>query len=377
MVSLARASLRYEWRRFLPAVLAVGFSGLLIMVSGGLMLGIFSAMCSFINFSGAELWVGFRDTPSFDQARLIPARLETEIRMHPEVMRVEPFLFGGGDWRRPDGQMVSVLLVGVDTSDDALMLKRALSPALRRAIEMPDAVLVDAAELAKLGVKLGDEAELAGKRVKVAGVTHGLRALGGANVIASVQTTRRISPWLRIFDDQTAYFLVGLRDPTRAEVVRDALQPRGSFRPFSVWTSQEFADKTERYWIFESGAGAGFLFSTLIGIVIGIAITAQTLSAAINASLREYATLRALGVSLRKLRWVVFEQAAWIGAAGFVFALLATAAVVALARASDTAIKLPPNLVVATGVLLMGASIGAGVFALRILARSEPASLLR
>ena len=38
MVSLARATLRHEWRRFLAAVLAVAFSGLLVLVQLGLRL---------------------------------------------------------------------------------------------------------------------------------------------------------------------------------------------------------------------------------------------------------------------------------------------------------------------------------------------------
>ena len=37
MVSLARASLRYEAKRFLPAALAVAFSGLLMLVQLGLL----------------------------------------------------------------------------------------------------------------------------------------------------------------------------------------------------------------------------------------------------------------------------------------------------------------------------------------------------
>jgi putative ABC transport system permease protein len=37
MISLARASLIYEWRRYLAAVFALGFSALLIYIQTGLM----------------------------------------------------------------------------------------------------------------------------------------------------------------------------------------------------------------------------------------------------------------------------------------------------------------------------------------------------
>src|SRR6185437_16088020 len=43
MVGLARKTLIYEWRKFLPAALAVAFSGLLLLMMTALMFGIFSS----------------------------------------------------------------------------------------------------------------------------------------------------------------------------------------------------------------------------------------------------------------------------------------------------------------------------------------------
>ena len=43
MIALARKTLVYEWRRFVPVVLAVGFSGLMLVVQAALVLGIFGA----------------------------------------------------------------------------------------------------------------------------------------------------------------------------------------------------------------------------------------------------------------------------------------------------------------------------------------------
>ncbi len=42
IVALARKTLIYEWRKFLPAALAVAFSGLLLLMMTALMFGIFS-----------------------------------------------------------------------------------------------------------------------------------------------------------------------------------------------------------------------------------------------------------------------------------------------------------------------------------------------
>ena len=90
MVSLARASLRYEAKRFLPAALAVAFSGLLMLVQLGLLLGMFGTVSTVIDYAKADLWVGFAATPSFDLGRPIAVRHESSLRMNPEVVTVEP-----------------------------------------------------------------------------------------------------------------------------------------------------------------------------------------------------------------------------------------------------------------------------------------------
>ena len=77
MVSLARATLVYEWRRFLAAMLAVAFSGLLVLVQLGLLVGMFGTVAVYIDESDAELWVGFAGTQSVDLGKPFNAQVAT------------------------------------------------------------------------------------------------------------------------------------------------------------------------------------------------------------------------------------------------------------------------------------------------------------
>lgn len=56
-VSLARAGLRHEGRRYLAAVLAITFASMLIAIQMGLLLGMFGTVSSVIDRSDAELWI--------------------------------------------------------------------------------------------------------------------------------------------------------------------------------------------------------------------------------------------------------------------------------------------------------------------------------
>lgn len=377
MISLARATLLYEWRRFLPATLAVAFAGLLVLVSLALLLGMFATVAVYIEKSGADLWVGYRDTPSVDLGRGIATRNEVFLRMHPQVQRVEPYLWTAADWRRPDGQAVSGFVIGVDTRPAGLTFSRLLTPAQRAALDEPDTVIIDVADLRKLGVHVGERAELNRRSVKVIDAVRGIRAIGGANILASLATARYVDPDLKANDGYAAYLLVKLRDPRGALTVRNELQPRGAYRPYTVWTATEFSEQSQSYWLLESGAGTGVLFSAALGFLVGVVITSQTLMAAITSSLREYAALRALGVSIRSLRSIVLEQSFWIGLVGLCITAAGTAAVWAVAYANHVAFAAPLWAIVTTAVLIMVIAGGSGLLALRALTRAEPATLLR
>lgn len=376
-VSLARSSLLYEWKRYLPAILAVAFAGLLMIVQLGLLLGIFSTVSVVVDRARADLWVGFPNTPSFDLGRTIAERQEMVLRMHPEVVAVEPMIVGYADWRGPKGNPVSAVIIGIDPHADSVGTPDNFPASLRLALQEPDSVAVDEVDLRKLGVRVGEAGEINGKQGKIVGVVSGFRNIGGAYMFCSVSTARRMLGLFGMEPGFTTYLLVKLADPRRAERVRDQLQPGGAHPPFTVWTAPEFSARSQSYWLTESGAGASFGFSTLLGLTVGIVITSQTLMAAIMASLREYATLRALGVSRRALAAVVVEQSWWVGLIGLVLAAFATAIVWALARLQHVGMVLPWWGIVGTVVISIIVALGSSVFALRALFRAEPAELLR
>lgn len=377
MVSLARATLIYEWRRFLAAILAVSFSGLLVLIQVALLLGTFSTVSSYIDYSKADLWIGYRNTQSVDLGRNIPASNEVFIRMHPEVRQVERLLLWYGDWRRPDGVVISVYVVGIDTRPNGLALARRISLEQRAALNTPDTVLIDVAEARKLQAEIGTVVEINGRRVKVAGIVSGLRAIGGANVIASLATTERLLDSTSRVAQEATYFLARLVDGAKVEDVRDALAPRGSRQPFSVWEASAFSWQSQTYWLLESGAGTGAGFASMLGLMVGILITSQTLRAAILTSLREYATLRALGVSLRSLRAVVLEQSFWVGLIGLSVTAVTTLGVAILAEQAQVAMLFPSWLIVSTALLTILIALGSGLLALKPLFQAEPAALLR
>ena len=110
-MSLARATLRHEWRRFLPGVLSVAFAGVLMLVQLGLLLGMFGTVTVLVDDSNANLWVSSPETQSFDQSREISAGIISLLRMNPAVQRTETLLTHDADWRSGKDVRVAVVLV--------------------------------------------------------------------------------------------------------------------------------------------------------------------------------------------------------------------------------------------------------------------------
>lgn len=377
MVALARKTLIYEWRRFLPAILAVGFAGLLQLLQAALVLGIFGSASVYITGSSADLWAGYPGTQSVNLGRPIDSGVEMRLRMDPDVTAVEPFHWVDADWRGPnDTGGVSVFVSGISTHADALMFAHALPAPLRARLDEPDAVIVDKADLDSLGVGIGDSAVINGHRVRVVGVSSGLRALGGVNVVASLATAASLDTDPTNINRMT-YFVARVRDPAQAGAVAERLRGDGSFGSYDVWTAKDFARRSQLYWMFDTGAGAGVLFLAGIVFLVGAVITSQTLVAAVIGSVREYATLNALGVGVGALRKVVMEQAFWVGAIGLAGSTVLGLLFLAIARSRSVPVALDPWVAMACLLLGMGLAIVSGLAAMRSLRRADPATLLR
>ena len=377
IVPLARKSLLHDWRRFLPAVVAVAFSGLLLLVQSALVLGIFGSAAVYIDSSRGDLWVGNPKTPTVEQGRILPLDTQVWLRLDPAVKRVEAFNWMEADWRsRADLAAITLFVSGVSTSADALLFARVLPAAMRARLDQPDSVIVDEADLDKLGVVVGDRPRINGHTVQVIGTISGLRTLGGVHMLTSLETAAKLQ-FAGPGDERVPYYVVSLHDPAQSTAARSRLEALGKTHGFAVWTSKVFSKKASDYWLFDTGAGLGVLFMAIIVSLVGAVITSQTLMGAVAGSAAEYAALQALGIGVPALRGVVLEQATWIGGFGLMLGAVGAFAALRLAQLYHVPVALDAWAALACVVLVLGISMISGWAAVRALRSADPASLLR
>src|SRR6267154_2074102 len=119
-MSYALTTLWYERQRYLPAVLAVAFSALLIALQCGLLLGLFSITSIPIDHTRADIWVGAPAVLSVDVGRAIPESYLARVASEPEVERSEVYIQGFAYWTKPNGGSELCIIIGSRLGDDAL-----------------------------------------------------------------------------------------------------------------------------------------------------------------------------------------------------------------------------------------------------------------
>jgi putative ABC transport system permease protein len=88
-VSLALATLVYEWRRYLAAITALALSGLLVLAQVGLFSGIIDSALAAVNRARADIFILDPKTEDMVQGwSSLPRRVEPMIYMNPEVVEV-------------------------------------------------------------------------------------------------------------------------------------------------------------------------------------------------------------------------------------------------------------------------------------------------
>ncbi len=372
IMSYALSTLWFERQRYLPAVLAVAFSCLLIALQCGLLLGLFSITSIPIDESSADIWVAHPDVPSVDLGIPIPEAWQSYLAM-PEIEHTEPYIEGFAYWKKPTGGTELVLIIGSRLGQDSIGAIRQLTPELRMRLSETSSAVIDEGEFARLGIqKVGDTAEILGKRVRIVGTVSGLRSLAGPYLFCSLDTARK---FLNPPPGQCTFILGKCRDKQDAPKIVERLKAHP--RKLYPFTTQDFSFHSQMHWLTKTKAGIALGLAAALGLLVGAVVTSQTLYSATVASLKEYAVLRALGIPRWRMGMMVVSQAFWVGIAGVTVAFPAIFGIAYLGSQVGAKVLLPYWLLIFAASVTLVMAMLSGLFALRSLRMIEPVTLLR
>ena len=348
--NLAIRTLMYDRGKLVAGLVGVIFSVVLVNVQGGLFIGLMSKSTLLVDRSGADIWVGQQGMHNVDFAHEIPQRWIHRIRGVEGVEEAEPMRIQFSEMTLPNGGFESVVVIGIDENSKFELGKAFdIVEGPSDALTFADAVIVDQCDADKLlDPAIGDVREIGGQRVKIAGKCRGILSF---LVTPYVFTSYERSAELTGTDpDMTSYFLVKISDQANVEEVCQKIRQR--LANVTVMPTGDYAATSLNFWMSRTGIGLSFGAATLMGLLVGLVMVAQTLYAMVLDRINEFATLKAIGATERELIMLLIAQSTVVAVIGIAIGTGMSALMQTMLSTPRSEISIPMKLYVASAVLV-------------------------
>jgi putative ABC transport system permease protein len=372
---IAWRNLVHDRVRLAVTLIGIAFSTILMGLQLGMLLNFMHTTSTVVDHAGADLWVAAHGVRSVDLATPLEERRRFQALAVDGVGVAEPYLLQFGFWKRADGVRETVIIVGVDPHAE-MGLPWAMLPgqSIHDALSIPDGVIIDRLYAAKLGVdSLGQLVEINDHRARVTGFTDGIRTFTQSPyVFTSLRNARSLT---NRTDVDITYVLIRLAEGGAPTAVAQALAAR--MPDVDVLRPGEFSIKSRSYWLFTTGAGTTMISSSILALLVGVVIVAQTLYASTMDRLPEYATIRAMGGPRSYLYKIVVKQAVIGGLLGYLFGIGIVVLLAYLARNSSASPEVPWWLASDIGIITVVMCIAASLVSLNKVTSIDPVKVFR
>jgi len=375
MALLARRNLFHDRVRFAVTLTGIVFALVLIVVQFGLFLGFTTTTSNNVDHSNADLWVVFHGVGYFDTGRMFSERKLYEILATPGVQQAEKYIQNFAYWKKPDGGVENVQVIGFHAGS-GLGEPWNVVQGTTLDVKQEDGIIVDELYKEKLGAsRIGDRVEIGDHRARVVGFTRGIRSFTTSPFVYTSFKNALNYTRPESHEDQLTYILIKVEPGFAIKEVQINIQTRVS--DVEVYTSGEFSSRTRFYWMFTTGAGLAVLTAALMGLVVGIAVVAQTIYAATMDHIREYGTLKAMGATNSYLYRVLIEQAVWSGTLGYGLALVIAHFIVESSEKGGALILVPLSMKMGMLFLAVAMCITAAMVSINKVTKLDPAMVFK
>lgn len=326
-----------------------------------------------IRHANVDIWLMAEQTPTFDYGSPIPVSRVHHARSVEGVSWSEGMIMTWSFWQRSDGRRVNVEVVGLD--GESVGGPWEMKESCVNAVHEPDSVIVDELFLSTLGVRqVGDEVELFGRRAVVRGISRNVRTFTASPfVFTSIHTARKYDSRYR--PDEVTYALIRCKPGYEPADVAAAL--RREVDHVEVLTTNEFENRTVKYWMLGTGVGITVVLTAGLGLLVSLVVTSQTLFTITQENLPHYVTLVALGFSRTKLTSWVVTQSVFLGGIGAALGGVGFAVASNVSMATPVPLETTPLIFASLVAVSLFCSVLSSMLSVRAIFRIDPVSVFR
>jgi putative ABC transport system permease protein len=373
MASIARKNLFHDKIRFVVALAGIAFAVVLITVQLGVYLAFRSNVSVLIDHTNADIWITAHGLENFDFGRPFSEKKLYEVRAAPGIAWAEKYLLAFGYWKTPGGSQETVQMVGFDP-ETMVGAPWDVVKGNPQDVKYFNSVFYDEAETNRLGnLGMGAETEINSHRVRIAGITRGVRSfIQSPYIFTSFKNALNLS---FINKGNTVYVLVKVTPGYSVAEVKRRLQE--TVKDVDVFTAPEFSKKTQDYWMINTGTGVALLAVAMMGVVIGTVIVANTIYTSTTEHLKEFGTLKAIGASNWDLYAIIIEQALINSVIGFAVGMAVSYLVIQAMKHGHLPILLPLPVLMGIFVLTVMMCLWSSVLSIYKVTRIDPALVFK
>ena len=365
--------------RLVASLAGIAFAVALVLVQTGIYAGFVRSTTLLVDNSAADLWVASRAMSYLEITLPLPYSSVAQIGAIDGVQHAEPLVLRPAIWQSSDGTLDYIRVIGFEPADSSLRL--GVSPSALTALRHGE-VATDAAQLPSLhAAGVGARGTIHGVPARVAVLTQASQPIISPTFLyATLDSAVAWAPLSlnEIMDGQHGsgtpvnYVLVRVRAPDSVDAVRAAIEH--ALPSVRAFPRAEMAAITRTFWVERTKIGFLLLLGASLGVFVGGIVVAQILYASVNEHLREYGTLKALGIGDRALYGAIVLQAVTLAVLGYIPGLAIGIGVAAAAAAGrGTPIEITPFGAALAFVVALLTCIVAAFVAVQRAVRVDPA----
>jgi putative ABC transport system permease protein len=371
--NIAFRTLLHDRGKLLAGLVGVIFSVVLVNIQGGLFFGLMNKARLLVDLSHADIWVGHRGMHNVDFPHGIPERWIHRVRSVPGVQEAEPMRIYFSEMNLPDGNFEGVMVVGV-TEGTQLGRAYEIVEGPLDALTYADGVITDQCDDDKLyDPAIGEIREIGGRRARISGKSRGVLSF---LVTPYVFTTYDRSVEFVGGDPSLAsYFLVRVEDGADRAAVCAEIESR--LRDVTAIPVDDYGAISVRFWMKRTGIGLSFGAATMLGLLVGLVMVAQTLYAMVLDRISEFATLKAIGSSEREIMLLLGAQSSCVAILGIAIGLVLTVVIRAAVSTPRATIEIPISLYFISAAMVFTICLAASALPYLRVRRVDPHTVLQ
>ena len=310
--------------KYLGLIFGVTFATLLMTQQISIFMGIIDRTASqIVDVHDAEIWVMDNKVRYIDEVPGRPDMNLYQVRGVPGVAWAVKFYKGQVRARLENGDFRSLVLIGLDDASLVGAPKEMIVGDLAD-LRRPDAVIVDKAGYEYMWpgepYLLGREFQLNDRRAVLVGVCKASAPFQTLPILYS-----RYSVASGYVPKERNLMTFVLAQPEAGQDVKEVCRRIEEQTGLQAQTQDEFYWKTVFYFLGSTGIPVNFGITIVLGFIVGAAITGQTFYLFTIENLKQFGSLKAMGVGNLRIVGMIMVQAIVVGVLGYGLGLGLTA----------------------------------------------------